>query len=760
MAHLNERLCLVPFSELTDCPEGAHHAIGSPHFATEGMPLFSDPVVVAVRSDIVDESLPRCSGIAVSCNTRPYQSYGPVIRRIFEESQPHKYPKVRQGMEGVMEVGGVRSVPPGGLIGQTESILMGCVAPMTGNTTQEIINTVLHGFAKEFTLLPLGATLRMPLIGTGTARGGETTEEIYRDTVHRTTSTFSSALLPSKKNIAPRRLLLVHPFEYESRLIATMLAEKAIFLTILDKLRIFTTDRRFIYGIAHGLKTENQIVQGEKFNDALDEMDCAIECLLKGERKKALKEAAKAVEIEPELRGMYFYISTLADRKEGILNAITKEALSLASEGRVRDAYCVAQALNQLGGEKKHQGFVTSLRDGYMRYSIAGMEARLLYEKYMETEEAIRSVYQGASLNSSSFHESAEETRDTIRVNLLENLEPLHALEKKIPLRIVENTFHIVVRKFMADQIELQGAERALHNLRDLKTHKKITLDQNNEESAEKLFELAKFIKENRENMSATALRKSILEKLMGILPWHGTFRLEAGRYYLSHHQASLRGNSVTRTDIAKAWEHLSVGYGNRPRDYGILSYLGFIVLLQGHKFFPLAEEFFNLFAKLLDDELTHGRFGLLKITSPQGRETVSVPLRDELSQQAYDYYENYRNNAETFAKLAKALTNSEGTAALSLYKEAIQSLSEIGRYDLACLYEEVLGETWVALLCRNQKGMGTIPLPFGEVSLDFIVTIYKKVRYWWRYSHLPSSKIKGAVKGLIEEIGKKIMKN
>jgi hypothetical protein len=146
----------------------------------------------------------------------------------------------------------------------------------------------------------------------------------------------------------------------------------------------------------------------------------------------------------------------------------------------------------------------------------------------------------------------------------------------------------------------------------------------------------------------------------------------------------------------------------------------------------------------------------MVELKAPDG-EKFLVPHRDTLTQQAYDYYKKYHENAQIFARLAKALMDSEGTAASSLYKDAMRTLESVGRYDLVDLYEKILGETWISHTCFHSKTMGSIPTPFGEISLDFILTIYRKIKYWWKYSSLKSNQVQKAMRAFVEGFGKRI---
>ena len=755
MAHLRNRFCLIPFCDLSDCPESGHHAIGSPYFDSHGLPLFPDPIVIAVRADITDESLPRCTALGASCNTRPYHSYGPVIRNVFEKSRPHDFPEVRRGMEGVMELGDVQKIPPGGLEHQADCILLGCVATMTAGTNEQILQEVLQNFSASFVKLPAGATLRMPLIGTGKAREGQPTEDIYREVVNLTISNFYPTLLPEDRRIIPRRLLLVHPLEYESQLIATALGERGIFLTLLDKMGLLTTDNRLVYGLGHGNVPEKRFADEENFYRALDCLDGALDFLLADKRKKALQEAAKAVEIDPMMSGMFLYVHSLATQKKGLLHAVSKEALALAKDGRIGDALAVAQSLTTLGAGKKERAFIASLKKCYLDYCIAGLEAQLLYENYMQAEEKIADIYQQIAPDSRPDQKSGANILKLSTVDF-SNLEQI---KKKIPERLVENTFHIVIRKFMADRIEFVGARRALDNLLELQKHNRVDLGEQDEKTCQRLHQLADYIEERQEILDPRLLHKEILERLLDILSDHGTLRLEAARYFLKGEapKEKSRANVLTRSDINQAWDHLQHGRQKNPSDYGILAYLGLVILLQGQRCLSLGEEFYMLFARLIDQELSRGKFGIRSLKSPQG-ETVNVPIRDSYTSQAHEYYEQYRNAAQTFAHLAKALANAEGTASLNLYRRALHMLSEVGRYDLVLLYERILGETWVALLSRSQQSMGAIQLPFlGELSIDFIYNTYKKIRRWWKYRNLSSPEIKEAIGSLIKDIGKRL---
>ncbi|NUM35592.1 MAG: hypothetical protein HUU50_13680 [Candidatus Brocadiae bacterium] len=748
MPHLQDRLCLIPFCDLADCPEKGHHAIGSPYFDASGKPLFADPVVVVVRADITEPSLPKCSSLAVSCNTRPYHSYGPVIRKVFEKSQPHVYPEVRLGMEGVMEIGEVRQIPPGGLFDQTERIFLTCVATMTAGTNQKILQDVLQNLAREFGSLAHGSTLRMPIMGTGKARSEEDTEKMFRTVVSLTLDCFLPEILPDDMQLSPRRLLLVHPMEYESSLIASSLAQKAVFLTLLDKLNLSKTDKRIVYGLAHGNDRSNQFINKENFSSAMQCFDKALDFLLEGKRKEAIKASAEGCQIEPDLCFLQGYITSLANQKEGVLDVLTEEILSLARKGNIREALCAGYSLKQMGQKKQTDSFFEAIQNCYKNYCSSALESRLLYENYQKTQDALAAIQQGLPFETSSKN-NAEKALPPI-----ENFDALAQISQKIPSRFIENTFHIVIRKFMASPVETSGAKRALDNLLELHKLQKIELSEEIEKQCKELHDIADSIEQKKQTLSEKQLHKEILEKLLVLLPNHGTLRLEAARFYLKgeNQESNSRLKTLTRADIVKAWKHLEIGHEQNPRDYGILCYLGFIIFMQGPKHFSVAEDFFKLFSHWIEYEIGEGKYGIRPLKSPKG-EWISIPIHDSYTKLAYSYYQKYAENARDFALFAKILSQGEGMGALNLYKRGVQRLGEIGRYDLMELYENLLGETWVALLSRNQQTMGSISLFFGEISLDLLFKVYKKVRSWWKYSHLQSSEIKEAIGGILKKM-------
>lgn len=769
MAHLRQRLCLVPFTELTDCPEGKHHAIGSPYFDAIGKPLFPDPVVIVVKADIADESLPRCTYIAASCNTRPYHSYGPVMRRIIEQSQPHNYPEVRRSMEGVIEVGDVKELPPGGLSNQTDMIMIGCVASMTSGSNPQNVQTVLHNFCRAFQKTKPGSTLRMPLIGTGTARTEEAVDKLFREVTHYTIAQLLPALLPEDIHQMPRKLLIIHPLEYESSLIAKMVEEKAVFLSLLDKMGMPSTDPRLVYGLAHGTLSQHQFVEESNFAQALDYFDQALNQLLNNNRKLAMQLAAQAVQIEPNLSGMYLYMNSLIMQKAGLWDAIVHEAASLAAQGRIQDAYWVGQCLEILGAKSKNMlAFEQCLKNCYLDVCTAAIESRILYENYMQAKEMLDGILRSTSATSSAsvalptplqetsnILPSSNSTHKAITLTP-EEQQQFEQLCDKIPSRLVENTLHISIRKLLSEEVEPSGAKRAAQNLMELHKLGKIQLNAEQQNVTQSIIQLSEEVEQIKEHHSNIALHKIILDRLLPLLPKHGTLKLEAGRYFLKGEGSATneRTLALTKIDISQAWDQLYQGYQDNPRDYGLLSYLGFIILMQGPKYLSVAEEFFNLFAKLIDHELSDGKYGVRDVKTPQ-KEMVRVAVKDHYILQAYQYYEQYRDNAYNFANFAKVLARAELSGSLDFYRRSMDGLTKIGRYDLRNLYEKILGETWVALLCRSPQSLGSIPLPFGEISLDMIVNVYKKIRRWWKYSGLKAEKIRPAIATLLKQMGK-----
>lgn len=168
------------------------------------------------------------------------------------------------------------------------------------------------------------------------------------------------------------------------------------------------------------------------------------------------------------------------------------------------------------------------------------------------------------------------------------------------------------------------------------------------------------------------------------------------------------------------------------------------------------AEEFYRYMIAALDDEIEKGRFSPVTLTPPGG-ETASAPFADDLTRQAHDYYVEYRKVAQAHVDLIGKIRQSQVSGALNHYREVIEGFTNVGRYDLKLLYEGLMGEEWVNLLCRHQKSIGSIPTPFGEISLDFLFIIYRKIKYWWKYRKLQSAQLQEKMSRLIEQLGKKI---
>mgnify|MGYP000279786633 CR=1 FL=1 len=764
MTHLRNRLSLVPFCDLTNAPEEGHHAIGSPYFDPLGRPLFPEPVIVAVRADIVDPILPSCTALTASCHTRPYHAYGPVMRRVFEKSEPHKYPEVRRGLEGVIDVGQVRKIPPGGLHEQTEHILLACVNTMTLGTNRNLLDKVLGSLTYQFSKLPAGSTMRMPLIGTGKARFEEPTEQDLKDVIQQVLSHFAAPLFDDHKLRSPRRLLIVHPFDYESRVIATALAEKGIFLTLLDKMGLSIRDKRMVYGIAFGDDKSHQIVSQEHFDAALDHLDQALDYLLEGKCTETLKEAAKAIELEPALGGLYIYIRELTQKPESLIAALTEEAVQLAAEGRIYDAYSVAKTINRLGGSQKDRRFLQALEDCAMDYCVAGLESRLMYENYMHVEELIRAFQKNDPRKhlqkclGDDEHDLLE--HHNIPLPPEEDNKAIELILKKIPKHLLSNTYHIVVRKLMADQAEPLGAKQALENVLQLQEHQKFPLSDKDRKICDELLALSNAHIEKRIQFTNRKIRDEILQELIRILPEHATLRIEAARYYLRGGiNAPKEGPiSVTRRDIAKAWEHIEHGLKANPQDHGLLCYVGFILLLQGKPFLEQAHEFYMLFTKLVKEEVQQGYFAVQTLHSPRGKDFV-VPIRDRYSQMAHNYHQGCLEHAEGLRELMKALTSPDEQMHYDLYHKAMVNYTKVRRYDLYQLQERTLGERWVAMLTRSRKSLGSIPLPFfGEISVGVLMDMYKRFRLWWRYRKLQSEELYGAIEQLIARLKKEIL--
>ncbi len=753
MAHLTDRISLLPFCDLTDCPNVTHHAVGSPYFDAKGNPLIADPVVLAVRADIAEPTLPRSTALAVSCNTRPYQSYGPVIRRVFECSQPEKHPELRRALEGVMDLGEVRELPPGGLDDQVSKLLLACVATMTAGTNEQVLREVMENIAEQFAALPPGSTLRIPLIGTGKSRTEKATEQIFREVIDLMLSYLTPAAYSDDRRKPPRRILLIHPAKEESRLIGTMLAERSIFLSILDKMGLATTDDRLVYGIAYSENPENQIVKAERFEEALNHFDQALELLLDGKQDEAIQEASRGSVLAPGLSGMVSHIQYLATKKRGLLEAITQEALDLASRGRIEDAFRVGRTLTSLGGSQQESNFIKALRRCYVGYSLAELEAQLFYEKYMQAGEQLETM-------SEKLPDAASLTGEFSAANVAPNVEAprpevsvtteLAQFASKIPNKVVENSLHVAIRKLLTEPVETSGVRRIIESLHEYNQHHDYPLEEQAKEIAQALHDLTEAVDHKKHDCSIRVLHRYILDQLSQHLGHHNTYRLEEARFHLRGSERQL----MSQGDLQKAWKHLKAAYEKSADDYGILSYIGFLMLLQGPRLLHTAETYFLLWGKLIERDLAQGRYRQHRLEAPSGHR-VDVPILYPHAKKAHDYQLRWLDYVRTFASLIKGLINDDnGDMLLSRYNDAIQTLSEIGRYDLALLYEQFLGERWISLLVSRKRGGVKIPIPMvGEISLDLVINLYRRFRRWRLFRKLHTQDIEDAMRKLVEKM-------
>lgn len=772
MAHLNNRLCLVPFCDLADCPDVSHHAIGSPYFDAQGKPNSADPVLIAVRSDIVDDALPRATALAVSCNTRPYQSYGPVIRRVFECSQPNRHPELRRQMEGIMNTGEVRVLPPGDLERQISTIYLACVATMTTGTTENILQHVMTNLVSHFQTMPPGATLRMPLFGTGKSRTEAATEKTYQDVIGLTLSSMQEALFPANPLQPSRRVLLLHPFAFEAQCIAAEMVKRAIFLCLLDKMGVSTTDSRMVYGIAHGDQEIHRIVQADSFATAVNHIDQALSFLLEKKdrdknQRKALEEAAQAVKVEPALGSVYAYLHALATRQRGLLEMILQETLDLATKGRIENAFRVARTLTSLDADpsrpktispQEHR-FIHALRRCYVGYSLAELHGQLQYEKYMQAEEFLHQMHKSlpeataltgefqavSSPDSAMVFDQREDRID----------EELSQFQDAISARKIQNAYHVAIRKLSADPVETEGVRRVLDSLGEYKEHHALPLSESDELVAQNIRKLAEQVDQWKHDMPVQQLHRKVLNDFGTYLGHHKTYRLEEARYFLRGGENSL----LSREDLMQAWTHLLQGYEKESHDHGLLSYLGFVLFLQGPKILHHVETFFLLWAKQLEHQLAVGRFRLHRLESPAGKK-IEVPILSYPdAKKAHDSEQRWLEHVRGLAALAHGLSeNANGEMLVEQYKKSVDLLRHMGRTDLAQLYEQHLGERWISLMVSRKQGGVKIPIPFvGDISLDLMVNLYRRFQRWRLFRRLYHEGIAAAMKTFLERMTDKI---
>jgi hypothetical protein len=638
---------------------------------------------------------------------------------------------------------------------------------MTGGTNHEVLQDVLENLTREFGKLPPGSTLRLPLIGTGKARTEQASEQDFRQTIDLMLSRLMPKLLSEDLRIPPRRILLVHPMPYEAQLIATVLAERSIFLTILDKMGLATTDQRVVYGLAYSEHERHRILDSSAFDVAIEHFDAALELMIQGEQTQALKEAARGAEMEPMLGGLYQRIYFLCTKRRGLLEAVSEEAIKLACEGRVDDAYSVGKILNSLGGEEGERRFSNALKRCQVHYHLAELEGQISYEKYVFSRDTISRLCQHLSDHSSpeqaldGFGGDASETdADTqrdhsgVRHNCDRPLLSLQQIDKDLSTHIVNNAYHVIICKLMAEPLETMGVRRILDNLSEIEERGDVNLPADLHEHREAMRELVVELDRQKEKLSNRQLHKFALERLGTHLSSHSTYQQEAAHFHLRGTGSHL----ISRNDIAQAWQHLQYGHNQHPHDNNILAHIGFIILLQGTRALSFAENFYLLWSKLLERELSCGKYHIPQIETPQGK-MITVPMLFPHAKQAYQVQQLWLAHAQDLAKLSSALQRGEnGEVLLSQYNKILEGIQAIGHYNLFELHQNLLGQKWIWMYSTRSREGIKISIPMvGEISLNLLINAYRKFKRWWFFRKLKHPDIEKALSKLLESVNKLI---
>jgi len=390
-AHLSARLALTPLRDLADCPHVPHHAIGSPLFDDRGRALTPDPVLTLCGAPLADPHLPRMSLAVAPCGARPRLARSPEVRALLAAMCPAEHPQARREVEGLLAAGAARRCPPGALAGHLDGVLLlGVEGAAPGS---EVWRAGQAALAEALGALPQGSSVRLPLLraldldAAGRGLGAEARALLLDGHLIHLAVAALERPAGHEGVWTPRRVLLCEPAEERARWALGRLASRALLLSLVDKLRLSVVSPLLTLGVVAGGGEEGaRLVDEGGFEEALGALDAALDALLRGEGREALRLGAYAVSAEPALAGVFSYVERLA-APGGVPSVLLGEVLRVGREGRLLEARPLLDAAGAFALSPAQAAQHAALEGACERLARAELRARLDSEEYARAEE-------------------------------------------------------------------------------------------------------------------------------------------------------------------------------------------------------------------------------------------------------------------------------------------------------------------------------------------------------------------------------------
>ncbi len=765
---LRNRLVPVSFTDLSDCPDEPHHAIGSPHFQSDGRPKYPDPVIIAARADVVGEELPPASSLVVSATTYPIFSYGPLFERVKERANFLKFESIHRELEKKRVLGEIFTVPPAELAPQVDEIVTAVITEYGEISNRGTVELALEKISRYFSGKPFGSTVRIPPIGTGKVRLKKHIEHLdFREFSELILKYFDqTVLLPEKSsNLPPRKVLLLTPSLSEAREMAGPCVERALTLSLLDLLGIELSDTRLIFGLAYGEGERNRFFSLESWDDSIADLELALSYLTQGRTELAVQAAARAVTKDPFWSGAFKFIESIASKSDGLKSLLMENIASLAERGELQRAEKLAHISSSLYPEESTVQLYIQLRKSLLNYNwrelnftLENLDFLKSKEKFLALESALQSPLPLDSLDG-KVSDKLEDDLSDLKNFISQKSRELQRLKARKDRIFLTKTLSLAVEQIFSSYRDDNALKVLIDQLENWIQNRWLQLNE---------AELSFYEKFSR--IVFTVSPKEFWEVVKKISPEGKTDDLDfveilkllarAEEVHFLLREGTL--DKFSRREIAQLAESLAkVFSGLNALDWpsflsseDLLAQLLLVVLLSGPKSYQSASEFLTHWKKVLEKKLLDS-CEELSINFDKFERKVSLSPRE------FPYLSEYFRSLELWGEfvghfehlLSNLLGGGDAESLSIVYDNAMESLKKLNRHYLIQLYQKFLGHKWLLLVAAKKEPGVKLEIPgVGEFSLDLILLVFRKLKIWWKFRGKSSKEAVALMESFIKD--------
>ncbi|MEE2644362.1 MAG: hypothetical protein VYD19_05465 [Myxococcota bacterium] len=708
---LEARISSIPLADLADCPHISHHAVGSPFFDRHGQPTEIDPLISLVDLDPLDPALPPATALIVPCGRRPHFSPAPLMQRLYLREKATRDVKgwdASEGLEGIIPLGEVRvTEAPDALPNRLEKLIL--VSTYSDSATAAAKAQALTALQAAISALPCGATVQLPV-------------RLPLESGDTGAFAFSLEELPALLDTLGVALYAAHPKPHRRLILLTserevveaaqvLLLERALLLTLLDKLALGEAAPPMSYGLAD-TRARCSTEGAEKLSKGILSLEAALTALLIGSQEHLSQALNEALTLCPSLGAIYPWFHQRR-RREGLLMQLCDEAARLVQLGRQKEAARVGRALLQLQPPSAVRAFSAALNASLLFAYRGELAARLEADEYQRAQHWVDAI-EADPLLKLIFDEDVSSPLESSEKSALQGL-----IERS-KARRVEAIREELLRRLINPRPRLKAAAALLQDAA-------AELDEV-ERGLCPLIEHA--IKAQQLNATSRALPAELEDYLKAHYHKYSLYHRRLARRAIAY---SIQSDRSPKRALRESYQALLEAHRLQPSEPKVLAMIGLIALTQGSAGLSIAERLFSIWGLLLREEERRG---------PYRDDHLIHPLRgDELrSPQVTRYAIRARAEREKwviYVRRAESLSRyliggrADETLARIRYRQLLSALEAAGAYQLAALYDQLLGRRWLSLMSSGLSFEIKIPVGFTELPLTPLLSLSRQFRRW-----------------------------